>query len=212
MKVNLHELLEHNGYTFGATKNIRKKNFKEKLAEIPREEIARAAAEVNTFYKLIARLGLIRDKGGVPISAFSPNDKKNVIAALDFYGIDYSHFKGRKKGASNRKKIDDGMTPDEVVDTFFLEKGQHNLSWRKVVEMIDTHELLPMTCSECGISPKWNGKPLKLQVDHINGDNGDHRIDNLRRICPNCHSQTDTYCSKNRKIPSMAEILSSKKV
>lgn len=51
-------------------------------------------------------------------------------------------------------------------------------------------------CECCGIS-EWNDKPIKLQIHHINGDNKDNRITNLQILCPNCHSQTDNYCSKN---------------
>lgn len=52
-------------------------------------------------------------------------------------------------------------------------------------------------CSLCGLLPVWNNKPLTLQVDHINGVNNDHRIENLRLLCPNCHTQTDTFGARN---------------
>lgn len=60
--------------------------------------------------------------------------------------------------------------------------------------------LLASKCYEedCGLT-EWKGKPLSLQLDHVNGDKLDHRIENLRLLCPNCHSQTDTFAGKNRR-------------
>lgn len=54
-----------------------------------------------------------------------------------------------------------------------------------------------LKCSECGLGPNWNNKPLTLQVDHIDGDNQNNDLDNLRLLCPNCHSQTETFAGKN---------------
>ncbi|MFA5436708.1 MAG: HNH endonuclease signature motif containing protein [Candidatus Neomarinimicrobiota bacterium] len=53
--------------------------------------------------------------------------------------------------------------------------------------------LLEERCSVCGIS-SWNGLPLNLHLDHISGDHRDHSLNNIRLLCPNCHSQTETYC------------------
>jgi len=52
-------------------------------------------------------------------------------------------------------------------------------------------------CEICGIGPEWNGKKLILELDHVNGNSSDHRLENLRILCPNCHTQTSTF--KGRK-------------
>lgn len=56
----------------------------------------------------------------------------------------------------------------------------------------------PDVCMLCGQTDVWNGQPLKLEIDHVNGNKKDCRWENLRKVCPNCHSQTDTYCGRNR--------------
>lgn len=56
----------------------------------------------------------------------------------------------------------------------------------------------PSECGCCKLSPVWNNLPLVLQLDHKNGNNKDNRIENLRWLCPNCHSQTATYTGKNK--------------
>ncbi|WP_030250225.1 HNH endonuclease signature motif containing protein [Streptomyces violens] len=53
-------------------------------------------------------------------------------------------------------------------------------------------------CAVCGIGPTWQGEPLPLEVDHINSDWRDNRPENLRFLCPNCHSTTDSYRGRNK--------------
>lgn len=58
--------------------------------------------------------------------------------------------------------------------------------------------LLRNQCSHCGIQ-EWRGKPLVMHLDHVNGVKNDNRLANLRMLCPNCHSQTETYSGKNMR-------------
>ena len=75
--------------------------------------------------------------------------------------------------------------------------ARHHVKRRVIKE-----KLLEYKCQCCGLGDEWNGKPIVLQLDHINGVNNDHRIENLRFVCPNCHTQQDTYSAKNRFNPS----------
>lgn len=60
-------------------------------------------------------------------------------------------------------------------------------------------KLIPYVCNECGQGPEWNGKKLVLQLEHKNGINNDNRLENLCFLCPNCHSQTETYAGRGSK-------------
>ena len=68
----------------------------------------------------------------------------------------------------------------------------NKLRKRLLAEGIKEHR-----CELCNLR-EWMGKPIPLELDHINGNNADHRLFNLRIICPNCHAQTDHYRGKNR--------------
>lgn len=70
--------------------------------------------------------------------------------------------------------------------------------------------LLENKCAICGQLPEWNGKPLTLELDHINGLSNDNRLENLRIICPHCHSQTDNYAGKNKKYVLNGELIEPK--
>lgn len=56
-----------------------------------------------------------------------------------------------------------------------------------------------LNCEICQQNSTWQGKPLTLQIDHIDGDPFNNEANNLRFLCPNCHSQTETFGAKNRK-------------
>lgn len=83
--------------------------------------------------------------------------------------------------------LTDILVVDSTYNKYYLKK-------RLLKENILKNE-----CYECNIGPSWNGKQLILQLDHINGINNDNRLENLRLLCPNCHSQTDNFGGKNIK-------------
>jgi len=66
---------------------------------------------------------------------------------------------------------------------------------KEITKYVCVGEECPLESEE---NPKWAGRPLVLHLDHINGIRDDHRLSNLRWLCPNCHSQTDTYCGRNK--------------
>ena len=84
------------------------------------------------------------------------------------------------------------LTPNELI---FTEDSLH--SNEMVKQRIVKDNLLDYKCIKCGIS-EWCGESIVLDLDHINGNNRDNRLINLRYLCPNCHSQTDTYKGRNK--------------
>jgi ribosomal protein L44E len=54
-------------------------------------------------------------------------------------------------------------------------------------------------CEECGQEPTWNGKPLVMHMDHVDGNSDNNLPANLRLVCPNCHTQTATWCGRAKK-------------
>lgn len=67
----------------------------------------------------------------------------------------------------------------------------------KLKNRLIKEKVLEDRCVLCNIN-EWQEKKLCLQLDHIDGNNHNHKIDNLRLLCPNCHSQTDTWCGKKK--------------
>ena len=117
------------------------------------------------------------------------------------YNLDISHFTGKCTNMGNKLKV--GIPIEEM-----FVKGRC-VGTKVLKKKIIRENLLEYKCSHCGIS-EWNGKPLSLQIHHIDGDHFNNELSNLEFICPNCHSQTDNFsgkgntkgiCTRVHKIP-----------
>ena len=131
---------------------------------------------------VIDALGLVR--GG---------SYKSIKAHIERLAIDTSHFISNTELAKRARTFIKIRSKEEL----FIENGEYS-DYKRVKEIIIRESLLDYKCALCGII-EWTSKKLNLQLDHINGNKRDNRLENLRFLCPNCHSLTDNFCGKNRK-------------
>ncbi|MER7816529.1 HNH endonuclease signature motif containing protein [Streptomyces sp. NPDC096153] len=143
------------------------------------DDLAEAVAASDSLAAVLRRLGH-PDNGGRRVVL-----KRWITEAR----LDTGHFLGQ---AHQRGKP--GTTPPlRAEDVLVKHEGRRRRKAehlrRALSEIGRARE-----CAECGIGPEWHGRPMTLEVDHINGDWSDDRAGNLRLLCPNCHAVTSTWC------------------
>ena len=106
-------------------------------------------------------------------------------------------FKTNKSGKGIRKTKENGndkFSLQDILNGKYPHYSSHKIRIRLIEEGIKENK-----CESCGIGNIWNGKSLSMQLDHKDGNSGNHLLSNLQILCPNCHTQTETYGSRNRK-------------
>ena len=107
--------------------------------------------------------------------------------------IDTSHFTGQGWNVGLKFKPNKQMPLSDI-----LKENSKYQSYKLKNRLIESG-LKEYKC-ECCKNTEWNGKPIPLEVHHINGDNTDNRIENIQILCPNCHAQTDNYRGRNKNM------------
>ncbi|PWK65547.1 HNH endonuclease [Streptomyces sp. CG 926] len=145
-----------------------------------REELTQAIADSVSFAGTLRLLGF-PDHGG---------QRGHLRSWIAEEGHDTSHFvgQGHQRGTTR-------PTPPRAPEDILIKRtvGQQRVRTpllRQALQDIG----IPEQCDHCGSPPQWRGRPMTLEIDHINGDRNDDRPGNLRLLCPNCHATTSTWC------------------
>ncbi len=118
---------------------------------------------------------------------------RTLQARIKKLNIETSHFYDKNK-SSNLSRL---MTKERLISEVLVKNSKFNRFHLK--KYLIAFNLLEYLCKKCENSGEWMDSTLSLQLEHINGDNEDNQIENLCFLCPNCHSQTDTFAGKKRQ-------------
>ena len=161
-------------------KKTRKK--RSKIWLLPEEQFRNLVA-ASASHSEIMSFFAIKNHGG---------NYRTVQARIISLDIDTSHLAGKIQSSNLARKmtkeklIKEVLIKDSIFNRFFLKK------------YLVKFDLLEYVCRQCKNKGLWMGETISLQLEHINGINDDNRLDNLCFLCPNCHSQTDTFAGKKR--------------
>jgi 5-methylcytosine-specific restriction endonuclease McrA len=150
-------------------------------SNIPDEEFVEAVKNSYGIAPCLYALGLKPAGGNYKI--FHNRVKRLNLDTSHFTG--QGHLKNKRHNFAREISVEDSFVENSILQTTGLK--------RKIFK----YNLKPYLCDICGIK-EWLNDPLSLHLDHINGVNNDNRLENLRFLCPNCHSQTDTYCGGSK--------------
>lgn len=125
------------------------------------------------------------------------------------YNIDISHFTGKqwKSNPSYTPRI--GSREKYTLEEVF--KQNSTITQKVLRGYVERHNVIPYECEICGCDGNWEDGVISLELDHIDGNNFNNEITNLRYLCPNCHALTSTYRGRNKKNKSVETIYQSPK-
>ncbi|MFF4581737.1 HNH endonuclease [Streptomyces sp. NPDC001373] len=148
-----------------------------------REELGQAIADSVSVAGTLRLLGF-PDHGG---------QRAHLRKWIVEEGHDTSHFLGQ---AHQRGKA--GTRPLKPAEDVLVHLAGQPRTKTPLLRRALREVGVPEQCAHCGVPAEWRGRPMTLEIDHVNGDWSDNRRENLRFLCPNCHAVTSTWCRGGR--------------
>lgn len=143
--------------------------------------------EKESFSEIVKNSNNLTDVArNLRLSAFCGN-RSTIKKYVKLYCIDISHFKIDYSKRKNRSK----MNLSEIL----IQNSTYNTTDLK--NRLYDEGLKERICEKCGQNENWHGEHMSLILDHKNGVNDDHRLENLQIVCPNCNATLPTHCGKN---------------
>ena len=136
----------------------------------------------------ISMLGTMRTLG---TSLTSGALRTYLIGRIKYYKIDTSHFLGQ---AWNHGKNHIGGSAKKTAEQILIIQKEGSRERSKILKRALLEKGVEYKCTLCQLS-EWRNRPIRLEVEHKNGNPLDNRLVNLCFLCPNCHSQTENYCN-----------------
>lgn len=149
---------------------------------VEKEEFKIAVVSSKTFKEVCERLNI----------KIKCRNYKSLSRRIAIEGLNTDHFE--KPFANAGRYIRKTLRPLQEVMVEGSDYSRYHLKKR----LLD-NGLLKNQCYKCGLDGVWNGEPIVMILDHINGKNNDNRLENLRMVCPNCNSQLPTFSGRNCK-------------
>jgi len=170
---------------------------KKKKLKYHKDNLTKVVSESKTLREVLINLNL-RTAGG---------NYQTVKKYIKEYGIDTSHFIEDEIRLEVLKKNRENVKID--INNILVENSTYNRTSLK--KRLIEEGILEYRCVRCGNEGEWLGETLTLQIDHINGVHNDNRLENLRFLCPNCHTQTDNFAGRKNRKKDYSKLIESSK-